>query len=67
MRFGDVVDRWWDDISARKLEEDPGQAYLCPSTAARYETTVKQFLKPTFGTWEAAKIDAEDVSGGARR
>jgi len=49
MRFGDVVDRWWAEISARKLEEDPAQAYLCPSTAARYETTVKQFLKRRIG------------------
>jgi len=61
MRFGDVVDRWWAEISARKLEEDPAQAYLCPSTAARYETTVKQFLKPTFGSWDATQMTAEDV------
>src|SRR5256885_17038543 len=23
MRFGDVADRWWTEISTRKLEEDP--------------------------------------------
>ena len=60
-RFGDVVDRWLTEIVTRKLEDDPTQLYLCPSTSERYQASVRDFLKPAFGDREATEISSEEV------
>ena len=60
-RFGDVADAWLSEITTRRLEEDPTQLHLCPSTRTRYTESVDDILKPFFGTMIADRISADVV------
>lgn len=60
-RLGDAADVWLDEIVNRRHAEDPMQMHLCPSTRARFEASVRDFVKPFLGNFFSDRITREDV------
>ncbi len=59
--LGDVTKGWLEEITTRRHAEDPTQMHLCPSTQARYEASVRDFVDPFFGDFDVSEISKEDI------